>query len=142
MRKIKIRVAVILIKQGKILLVKHRKENRIYWVLPGGEKEFRESLIECAKREVKEELNLLIDIRKLLYVVDVKLKNLDIIDFFFLGKIISGNLKLKKDKRVKDFHYFDILKLDNVNLLPKIADFLKEDYLKKFKDGGKYLGRF
>jgi 8-oxo-dGTP diphosphatase len=55
----KIGVDVIVRKDNKILLLE-RKNNYGEWVwcLPGGHLEFAEEIVDCAKREVKEEANI------------------------------------------------------------------------------------
>ena len=54
--------AIIQDDEGKILLVKHKKERGGYWqgkwICPGGELEYGEQIEDGIKREVKEETNL------------------------------------------------------------------------------------
>ncbi len=52
-------VRILLIKDQKILLVKHK--NRGFWYMPGGGVEAGESPIEAAKRELFEEVNVVCD---------------------------------------------------------------------------------
>lgn len=54
-------------KNQKILLVKNRDQN--FWYPPGGGWEYKkESIIQCAEREVMEETGLAVKIKRLLYV--------------------------------------------------------------------------
>jgi len=53
----KIRIAAIIIKDNKLLLVKGADKYKEYWT-PGGKLEPGETEIECLKRELMEELNL------------------------------------------------------------------------------------
>lgn len=54
-------------KNNKILLVKNKGTN--FWYAPGGGwEQDKENILECAKREVKEEVNIDVDIVRLLYV--------------------------------------------------------------------------
>ena len=50
--------AFILNSKNELLLVKHEKNGRSYWLLPGGGVEFGESLKQALKRELKEELSI------------------------------------------------------------------------------------
>jgi ADP-ribose pyrophosphatase YjhB (NUDIX family) len=54
-KKIRIRVAGLVVEENKILLIAHKKGNEIYWLLPGGGVEYQESLDEALKREFFEE---------------------------------------------------------------------------------------
>lgn len=56
----------IILKNGKILLVKRTiYPFSGYWVLPGGHVKYREKVEEAIKREIKEELGISVNIKKL-----------------------------------------------------------------------------
>jgi 8-oxo-dGTP diphosphatase len=54
----RIRVSVILRREGRILLVRQEKPGREYWLLPGGGVTAGESLVDALRREVAEEVGL------------------------------------------------------------------------------------
>lgn len=51
-----IRVAALLVVDNRILLVEQAKEDERYWLLPGGGVRFGESLEDCLRRELLEEI--------------------------------------------------------------------------------------
>ena len=53
-----VRVGIVVLTQKEVLLIKRFKNNRHYWVFPGGHKRKNEQLVETAIRELKEETNL------------------------------------------------------------------------------------
>ena len=83
-------------EQNRILFVKEKNEKSLNKLnLPGGHLELGESLIECAKREAKEETGVEVEITHLVGVyakVDTNHK----IGFVFGGKIIRGEPKANK----------------------------------------------
>lgn len=100
MVKQRIRSAVILGGNGKILLVKHvdpvtKKE---WWIPPGGGlMPEDQNIIECASREVHEETGLEITVGRLIYVREfvgdkTAAHNLEL---FFLGEEFSGEMTIK-----------------------------------------------
>lgn len=65
--KPKIDVAAAIIRKGNLLLIAQREEDDTLgglWEFPGGKKEDNESLEECLQREIKEELNVDIEVRE------------------------------------------------------------------------------
>lgn len=57
--EIRIRVTVLLKREdGKICFVRHKKNDKVYWLLPGGGQDVFESATEAAQRELQEELNV------------------------------------------------------------------------------------
>jgi 8-oxo-dGTP diphosphatase len=64
-----VRVAVVVEREGALLLVRHQKPERDpYWVLPGGRLEPGETIPACASRELLEETGLTADFSGVLYV--------------------------------------------------------------------------
>jgi 8-oxo-dGTP diphosphatase len=64
-----VRVAAVVARGGRLLLVRHQKPDRDpYWVLPGGRLEPGETIPACAAREVDEETGLRAAFSGVLYV--------------------------------------------------------------------------
>ncbi len=66
------------------------------WEFPGGKIELGESAEQCIQREIKEELNLDIEIIQSLKTVEHRYETMHIQLIPFLVKIIHGNLKLQE----------------------------------------------
>lgn len=83
-----VRVSAVILKEGKILLIKRRKDK--FFCLPGGRVEFGETLELALKREILEETNQKITVGPLLYLRDfIPSINKHVIEPVFLGKITS-----------------------------------------------------
>lgn len=54
----RIRVSAILRRENRILLVRHEKPGREYWLLPGGGLKTGETILEALRRELAEEVGL------------------------------------------------------------------------------------
>ena len=66
-QKPRITSAVLVIQGGKFLLAERNKENyKGYWIIPGGGVKFGESIQDAAVREIKEETNIDVEIKKLI----------------------------------------------------------------------------
>jgi len=119
---IRIRVGVILVKDGKILLIKHSKGKKSYWLLPGGGVKFGETLTQCACRELMEETNLEIKLCNLLYIIESISKNekKHIINLIFNGEITGGTPVLGQEKRLSELKFVSLEDLNNLILYPPI----------------------
>ncbi len=54
----RIRVSAILRRESKVLLIRHEKPDREYWLLPGGGVNAGESLVDALRRELAEECGI------------------------------------------------------------------------------------
>lgn len=103
-----------IVRDNKILLVKHGALKK--WQIPGGLMELNESIETTIKREIKEELNIDIEVDKLISVQSSpewvgEFPNGDRIQpltFFFLlkGDFEENNIKLQEEE-IYDYKFFD-----------------------------------
>ena len=92
----RVRVAVVVVHEGKILLVEHTKEDRNYWLLPGGGLEWGEGLKEALSREVAEETGL--EVTNIRYQASQHWPFPHQLMVGFLADYKSGELKLQEDE--------------------------------------------
>lgn len=117
---------LILVKDAKILL--SRRYNTGWmdgnYSLPAGHVEQKESPVKTMIRETKEEINIHIKSKdlKLVHVMH-RIADYDYIDFFFLAKNYSGEIKNNEPNKCNDLSWFSLNKLPN-NLLEYIKQAL------------------
>ncbi len=106
-------VKVIIEKDGKYLLIRRdddeKKGHRGNWECPGGKLEKEESFEEAAIREVKEETNLNIILKKVVKKIE---KENEVRAVVFLAKPKNANLKISKEHN--DFGWFTYEELKNL----------------------------
>lgn len=113
---------------GKIL-VTQRSENMslpFKWEFPGGKIEVYESEIECIKREIREEINIEIEILQKLSNSNYDYGNLQINLLPFVANYVSGEIKLSEHKAYKLMDQSELLNLDWAEAdIPIVEEFLK-----------------
>lgn len=100
-----LRSCLLLEKDGKILLTRHRKGNLDYFLLPGGHVHPGERLADAAMRECYEETGLRVRAGELLHVCDVigEAEGRHIIQFVFRGASWEGEARQTgEDERVAE----------------------------------------
>lgn len=124
------RVGGIIVLDNNLAVIYRRKkkDNRIkeYYTIPGGGVEENETNEEALKRELKEELNIEVDIEKYLFKIDTE-KNTE---YFYLCKYISGNFTLNGEEldRMNEDNYYEptfipIDKINNYDILDIVKDY-------------------
>ncbi|MDI6781250.1 MAG: NUDIX hydrolase [bacterium] len=138
--KIDIRIAACILKDGKILMVRHKKGDKKYWLLPGGRIEYGETMIETLKREMIEETGLKINVGNLMFVSEAipEDNHRHIVNMFFEAEIIGGEMMLGNEEILDAVEFIDIDKIDEIIMYPLIKDELKQ-YICNGKPLG-YLG--
>ncbi len=108
-------VAVIIIQEGKLLLVKRAGSYRDRWCIPCGHVEWDEEIRETAKRELLEETGLEAEIGD---VFDVHSNfhdpNHQTVGIWFRGEIIGGKIKAGSDSSEVKFFDLDDLPLSSM----------------------------
>jgi 8-oxo-dGTP diphosphatase len=137
------RVSVVVIKDNtEILLVRHRKGTRQYWVLPGGRLEYGETFHECAVRELKEETGLDVEVDNLIYLSEAIApdRSRHIVNVYLTAHVIGGVMKVGNEPVLAGVDFVPLTELEQCTLYPPIGKKLLEQVPKGFQPGIEYLG--
>ena len=112
------------VKDNKILLMHQIVKGEDFYTLLGGSWEVGEKLEETCKREIKEELNVDVEVGELVFLLDTTTR----IAFNFLCTYVQGELKLGGPERARmneDEQYYvewvDVDRIPNLSMIPRIA---------------------
>jgi 8-oxo-dGTP diphosphatase len=139
----RLRVAAVIARDNRLLLVRHRKRLREYLMLPGGGVKRGEGMTEALSREVEEETGLRVQAGKLLCVSETVFpdKSRHIVHMVFRGIEEGGELKPSRDVRVVGADFMEFSDLPTANLLPPIGEFLYRRHRAGYGGGAIYLGK-
>ena len=125
-----IAVGAVVIKDGKVLLVKRGKApSKGLWAIPGGRVELGETLQQAAEREILEETGLTIKAKEPVFVFDMVAKDeKGMVKYHYVivdlkAELISGELKPGDD--AEDAKWFFPSELDDLDLSEKTSRFLQ-----------------
>jgi ADP-ribose pyrophosphatase YjhB (NUDIX family) len=121
-RQFTIRARAIIIHENKLLIIKQRKKDDFY-TIPGGKLEWGEDIKKCLKREIIEELGVISEIGRLLYInTFIEKDSKQAVEFFFEVTNASDFLNIEKLFKSHGFEIFETIWIDrkeNLNILPK-----------------------
>lgn len=137
----RIRVAVCVAVDGKVLLVQHEKAGRRYWLLPGGGVELSETMLEAAGREVEEETGYRCDLGRLLVVCEaIEPAGRHIVNMVFAGTLVGGDRRVGDDRALRDVRWMERGTLPGLEFYPPIAGTIAECVDEGFTGPVRYLG--
>ncbi len=121
---------VVIVEEGKVLLVKHQDGEEIAWVFPGGRVEENESVAEAAIRECKEETGYDIELKGVCYIQEYDIYYVT----YFYSSIIGGNLtlgsdpELPKEKQIlREVKWIELKDLKSYQVYPqKLAELIQQ----------------
>jgi ADP-ribose pyrophosphatase len=123
-------VHALVYKEGRVLLAKRAKEpNKGKWSVPGGRLELGETIFEAAKREVREECSVEIEIEHVLDVADAIMRDdngsvkYHFVVIYLLAKYTGGEAKAQSD--AEDCGWFTPEELKRPDMHPYLHDLLK-----------------
>lgn len=143
-KNIRIRIAAIILNnKNEILLVNHKKNNKSYWLFPGGGIEYGETFEQALKRELKEELNLKMkNIKNLVFFNETIYpdKKRHIINMYFKVQINNiDKIKVNYDKILKDAKFFNKKEFLKLLFYPDIKNVIINLWKKRFNKNIGYI---
>jgi 8-oxo-dGTP diphosphatase len=129
----RIRVSAILSWNGRVLLCRHQKADRQYWLLPGGGVNSGESLTRALHRELAEEVGIEdeLPVEGPVAIVDSIAPARGYVAKHVVHIIFSGDLGgrsletvTSQDAAVRGHRLFSVAELDDIVLHPPIQRFL------------------
>lgn len=125
-------VAAITDGNGKILLTQRFSKDRphvhLKWQLPGGTVEYNEHPQETLLREIKEEIDLDIQILTTNPIIQAHTFYEDDIHAILIGypaKAVGGTINVKNDPKTSDAKWFSFHEIDYSLCLPKVQEFVE-----------------
>jgi ADP-ribose pyrophosphatase YjhB (NUDIX family) len=124
---IRIRVAAIIVEKGRVLLEKHAKDGREYWVLPGGGVDPGETLSCGLQRELLEEIGVETKAGDLVFACEAIAPDASrhIVQLAFLASITEGTPRVTGyDQRVAEVAWIPVEDVAALEMYPAIQDHL------------------
>ena len=125
----RVRVAALIVDDGRVVVVRHRAGDATYHLLPGGGVDYRETVGDALVREVLEETGLCVEIDRPILISDT----IDpqgprhVINLTFLARRVGGALtQSPSDPRVEAVELVEPSQLEQLDLRPPIATELAE----------------
>lgn len=139
----RVRVAALIVIDGRLVLVRHRSGDATYHLLPGGGVRYRETLCDALVREVREETGLSVRCTRPLLINDT----IDpdgprhVINITFDATVVGGTLTDRPDDpRIEAVELVEPERLRALDLRPPIAAALAEILADPSAAHAAYLG--
>jgi 8-oxo-dGTP diphosphatase len=130
----RIRVSALLRRGDRLLLCRHEKPGRQYWLLPGGGVNVGETLVKALQRELTEELGIEEDLPlegpiavvESISPADAPVSR-HVVHIIFAGHLGDRSLEAlrSEDVAVRGHRLFDVEELSEIALHPPIQRFLR-----------------
>jgi 8-oxo-dGTP diphosphatase len=132
MRGVRLSVKAIIIREGRILVLRCRDDKGVWYLLPGGGQEAGETLEEALHRECLEELGCKVRMGPLRFLRDYIAKNHEFaetdpdthaVELMFDCDLESEpTIASEPDKNQEGFEWLEVRKLQGCRLYPRVLE--------------------
>jgi 8-oxo-dGTP diphosphatase len=129
-RTVRIRAAVLIWRDGGVLLVRHEKAGHTYWLVPGGGVDPGETMVDAGARELREETGYDVEVNRLVLIceaIDPNPGGRHIVNTVYSGRILAGSLSVGVgDKALREAKWLPIAALTTLEMYPPIGHHLRD----------------
>ena len=130
MKKVIVVLIGIIRRGNKYLLTKRIHEEKRYhdkWQLPGGELEFGETMSECLKRELREEIGMEATPIKLLPKILTRTDGkMHFILISYLCKLDNPDTVIQLNDEASEYGWYTYKEMQKLEQLPQLSDIIRE----------------
>ena len=112
-------------KHNQMLVIQDREAE---WNLPGGKLEYGETPIECAVREVKEEIGVQVNKLSVCFQGEFLFGDIKWQGYFYFAEVVKGLPVINELDKIRDIRF--VSNLGSVNFAPQLSeviDFMAND---------------
>jgi 8-oxo-dGTP diphosphatase len=137
---IRVRVAALVISNGRVLLARHEKEGRTSYLLPGGGMHDDENAHAALVREIREEAAARCEIGALRYVVEAVAPDSarHLVQLVFDARLLE-EIGTSSDPRVAACEWHDVEELTTLPIHPAVGEEIAVDLKKSGTSPCRYL---
>lgn len=141
MREVRVRLGAVVHVDDKILLVRHRKDGRSYWLLPGGGLEVGERVEAGLIRELAEETGYKGTFTRMLAVAETLAPDgsRHILHLIALMELQGQGIPTDRDARLDGFNWFEASQLADLDLRPAMAEYFRDGMINGWNSELSYL---
>lgn len=123
-RHVRVRVAVLVRQGDTMLMIRHTKGDRTYWVVPGGGLDYGETVEDCGRRELLEETNLDVEVGRLLFVSESipPDRHRHVVNLYVEGRLRGGKLALGEEPNLSEVRFVPFEELPSLTIYPALTD--------------------
>lgn len=140
---VRVRVSAVILVDGRLVLVRHRRGDRAYHLLPGGGVEAGETMPTAVAREVLEETGLVVTVGRPVFLSDSidPVGSRHVVNVAFLATVAGGGITERPtDERVEAVDLVEPSALPSLDLRPPVAEALVRAIDTGFSGELAYLG--
>jgi 8-oxo-dGTP diphosphatase len=137
----KVRSAVIIIKNDALLTLQYTYSQTKVFMLPGGNVDYCETLENCAIRELSEEIAAEIIVEKLAFIAEVHQETDIKLHCVFEATLLNDSLTINKDQTsAEKIVWLPLAEVSTVALYPNISEAILKRFVQKTQPEEVFLG--
>lgn len=139
---VELRTSAVVRRGEEVLLVRHARNGRSYWVLPGGHPHAHEVASAAVEREILEETGLRVEPGQVLFVWEgiAPHEQRRIVEVVFSAELKGPSRDPVSESALERPAFVPIEELGTYRLYPPVAGYLRGAHQDDFRRGAPYLG--